>query len=567
MPARLTFEQVIEKMKARWGDKYEYPITQTYKNTSTKIEAICKVHGVFKKSPNSILYAQDNACPTCGIKRGGGSHKFTPEFALKELKVQYPNYQFPEFEEIYEDTGTKMKVICPIHGEFKKSTVQLRTGAGCPKCGIQEFNDRRRGTTEEFIAKAKQIHGDTYDYSKTIYTGAVNLVSINCKVHGDFEQIASTHVSGAGCWQCGVKSRSGVYSPGFISYEEFIVRARAIHGDLYEYSNKDYNGIAGKVNITCKNHGEFKQMATDHTAGSRCPACAGSLSQPQIDLKQYIEFLGFTAEMNYRYGVGRKEIDIYIPEKKLGIEYDGVFWHSSKFRPSNYHTTKRKEVEQAGIELIQIFSDLWINNPETVKQLIANRLGISKPTAHARKTKIRKVDWQEAKPFLDKYHVQGCNVTGNGFGLYQDNELIALMMFSQRLSSRGVKADAGTFELYRYASSIRVQGGASKLLKYAIKELGIKKVISYSDPRLFTGKMYEALGFTNVSWSAPSYSYVYHNDAVEKRYHKSGFRHDRLKEKFGNTYNPNLTEKANCENHKYYQIHDCGLLKWELNPK
>ena len=134
------------------------------------------------------------------------------------------------------------------------------------------------------------------------------------------------------------------------------------------------------------------------------------------------------------------------------------------------------------------------------------------------------------------------------------------MTFTGVASVRGTESKEGYFELARYSTAARVVGGASKLFKHATISLQATKVISYSDNRLFSGGMYEKLKFAKVHVTPPSYSYCAPNQT--ERLHKSHFRHSKLAAKLGNSYNPELTEKANCEAAGYYQVYDCGLTKW-----
>lgn len=125
---------------------------------------------------------------------------------------------------------------------------------------------KERLTTEEFIRKAKAVHGDRYDYSKTVYVNQKTNVVITCLVHGDFTQCPTNHYNGAGCPMCSKNKR--------MTTDDFILRAKAIHGEKYDYSKVNYINNRTKVTIICPNHGEFQQAPDKHLHGSECPACA-----------------------------------------------------------------------------------------------------------------------------------------------------------------------------------------------------------------------------------------------------------------------------------------------------
>ena len=130
----------------------------------------------------------------------------------------------------------------------------------------------RKFTTEDFITKAKEVHGDKYDYSKVEYVNANDKVCIICPEHGEFWQSATHHIHNHGCPKCSYKNKSEKYK---YSTEEIIVKARVIHGDKYDYSKSKYNGMHKKMLIICPEHGEFTQTPANHIGGTGCPKCVG----------------------------------------------------------------------------------------------------------------------------------------------------------------------------------------------------------------------------------------------------------------------------------------------------
>ncbi|WP_445634579.1 Putative excinuclease ABC subunit C [Nostoc sp. DSM 114161] len=163
----------------------------------------------------------------------------------------------------YLNSSTKVNVICPEHGEFKITPSHHLGGVGCRKC----FDDRARNTQEDIIARFRQAHGDRYGYDKVIYTRIDIKVVITCSIHGDFEQVPIAHINGSGCLKCFNQKQT-------LTKEEFIQKARAKHGDRYDYSQANYINIATKVTIICTAHGSFEQSPGNHLRGHRCPDCA-----------------------------------------------------------------------------------------------------------------------------------------------------------------------------------------------------------------------------------------------------------------------------------------------------
>ena len=125
----------------------------------------------------------------------------------------------------------------------------------------------KRLTTGEFILRARKVHGDKYNYSLTDYQNARSTVTIVCSTHGEFEQTPNNHLSGSACSKCSGTNKK-------ITTDEFIKRARKVHGNKYNYSESDYNGAFKKLTIICPIHGTFEQKPSVHTHGSGCHKCA-----------------------------------------------------------------------------------------------------------------------------------------------------------------------------------------------------------------------------------------------------------------------------------------------------
>ena len=141
--------------------------------------------------------------------------------------------------------------------------------------------------TEEFIRRARLVHGDKYNYSKVEYVNSQTKVCIICPIHGEFLQTPDDHLQGHGCIIC------GYYNAGnnVLSTNDFILRAREVHGDKYDYSKTKYNGIYQKICIICPKHGEFKQKPIKHIIGQGCPICAQELCYSETRLFEELKKL------------------------------------------------------------------------------------------------------------------------------------------------------------------------------------------------------------------------------------------------------------------------------------
>lgn len=212
------------------------------------------------------------------------------KFVEKARKVHGDKYDYSKAE--YIDCNTKVCIICPGHGEFWQKPSKHLSGKGCPKC----LHPKPNITTEEFIEKAKQIHGDKYDYSKVEFVNMSTKVCIICPVHGEFWQRPTEHLRGCGCYKC--KMLKSWDTRGRKTTEEWIEEARAVHGDKYDYSKVEYKGTKEKVCIICPEHGEFWQTAGGHLSGYGCKKCAG-LNKPTTE--EWIERVKLIHGNKYDY--------------------------------------------------------------------------------------------------------------------------------------------------------------------------------------------------------------------------------------------------------------------------
>jgi len=276
----------------------------------------------------------------------------------------------------------------------------------------------------------------------------------------------------------------------------------------------------------------------------------------------FIETLNIPFIKNDRNILDGKELDVYIYSKNLGIEFDGLYWHSNIYKDKNYHLNKTNLAESKGIQLIHIFEDEWVNKPDIVKSIIKSKLGIFNDRIYARKTIIKKVDDNNLiRTFLNENHIQGFIGSKVKIGLFYNDELVSLMTFGSLRRSMGQKENKeGYYEMLRFATKLNTQviGGASKMLNYFIKNYHPKEILTYADRRYSNGKLYLKLGFDFIKKTEPNYWYIKKNQI--KREYRFKYRKDVLiKEGF----DKNKTEKEIMLERGYYHIYDCGMYKYK----
>ena len=199
---KLTTEEFIEKANQVHSNLYKYNKTK-YINSRTKVIITCPIHGDFEQLANAHLQGQK--CPKCM-----NCYRLnTLDFIEKSNKVHNNKYDYSNV--IYVNMKSKVKIICPIHGEFNQVPVSHLNGCGCPKCANKHRNDWHKKSTEQFIEQAIKIHSNKYSYSKVDYKKSSDKVCIICPDHGEFWQTPHNHLSGQGCPKCQLKSQTKLY--------------------------------------------------------------------------------------------------------------------------------------------------------------------------------------------------------------------------------------------------------------------------------------------------------------------------------------------------------------------
>lgn len=274
-------------------------------------------------------------------------------------------------------------------------------------------------------------------------------------------------------------------------------------------------------------------------------------SSYETEITLWLETLGFSFKTNDRKIIPPSELDFYIPDHNLAIEFNGLYWHSDKHVSSDYHKKKYEACATKGIRLLMINEDEWITKKESIKRKILNICGLSEKSVGARKLNVRKIG-KEANHFVDAYHIQGkSTAVFASYGAFYEDELVAVMQFNKQ---RGT----GIVELVRFCTDGKIYAGVfSKLFKAAIINEEWIEVISFADLRYSDGNLYERNGFEKIDVIPPDYRYV----KKETTYHKSNFTKARIAEKFGLDMST-LTESQAMQQLGYRKIYDCGKIKY-----
>lgn len=288
-----------------------------------------------------------------------------------------------------------------------------------------------------------------------------------------------------------------------------------------------------------------------------------SVTEFERKLSEHFNKLGVEIVVKDRKIIAPKEIDIYFPSIKLGIEINGGYWHSEQFKIGrNYHLDKTLAAKQQGVELWHFWDWEFENNYPLILSKIEHQLGLSSKI-FARKLSIGTVDYNEKKAFLEQNHIQSDCVSKINIGLYDwDHNLIMVGTFG---SSRFNQAS--NWELLRLATkqNTSVVGGASKIIQHFVDNYmdDGQTLLSYSHRRFGSGNVYGKIGFELQGTSPPSYFYVKAGKPMGSR---NQWQKHLLESKLSE-FDPGLSEKENMKANGYYRIWDCGQMIFVLTKK
>lgn len=532
MPKKLTKNEFILRAITLHGDKYDYSKVD-FVNLKSEVVITCNLHGDFTQIAKCHL--KGSKCPKCYSYKDKSPQDW---FITEAKKVHGDRYDYSTVS--VKDKTTPIEIKCKVHGSFYQQPVNHLAGNNCMECSREES----RLTTEQFISKSKEKHGNYYSYDNTSYTLADEKVIITCPVHGDFLQKPYAHMDGQGCNKCKVDSTR-------LTTETFIIKAINIHKNKYSYDKVEYKSNKEPVTIYCPVHGYYNQIADYHMQGRGCPECGltSYISKAENTIVSHIKSLGLEVQQSNRSLISPYELDIIIPEKKIAIEYNGIRWHSEKFgKDKYYHKNKTNLCKDKGYRLIHIWEDDFINDAKKELDFISYCLGTSsQKKVYARQTTIKTISNKEGRTFLDKHHIQGSGTGTFYYGMFLEDELIAVTSFL-------VKKDHA--ELTRHTSDRQIVGGLGKVTKLVSKELK-QDILSFCDLSRFDGKSYLTCGYEIDKELLPDYKYVVGNE----RQHKFVWRKKNIEKKLPDIYNPDLTEKEMMELADIPRIWDCGKLR------
>lgn len=454
--------------------------------------------------------------------------------------------------EIIAGTNKKLLWVCPSgHSYTATGNHRVVSSTGCPYCsGRMAFPGETDLATQSPELIKLWSDKNTLDPS-TILPNSNKKAWWVCSEGHEWEAQINSVSKGSRCPYCsGRKSVVG------------LTDLASLRPDLVaSWSDKniispDEVSVSSSYRATwiCEKGHEWDSYVYNRSYGKDCPRCSVHISRPEDELAEFVSSLGVTIIRNDRKVISPKELDIFVVDKNIAIEFNGVYSHSSKFKSDNtYHYKKWKACHDLGIQLITVWEDEWLQKKDLVKALITHKLGLStERKVPARKTKVSPISYESCSVFLNKHHIQGSASGTHYLGLTYGDDLVAVMV---------LKKSGDSLVLERYATSCNVVGGHSKLISWVRKSLSFDKIITFADLCVSDGSLYEKTGWRFDKELSPDYKYLVNRQRV----HKFGYRLTRFKNDPTLEYVEGLTEKDLAQLNGLFRVYDCGKRRYVLD--
>lgn len=458
-------------------------------------------------------------------------------YTQESLSKEYAGFGFELLPLISRPNSSVPHLVrCKNGHEIRLRISDARRGIGCSRCSRNYMH-----TIDEARALLKK-HG--YTLVTDEYTGNKQKLETICPNGTKYLTSFNQFDRGGRCWCCVVadirkKLQLEIEPDGYEVLPETI-------------KDREFKTL---FSVKCPKGHVTAVYPNNYLRGNRCRVCAlhNKSSKGQTEIQEYVSSLGFRAGSDTEV-LGRKEIDVYVPSKRVGIEHNGNYWHSEKFRDPDYHLQKLEAATAAGIRLLQFWEDEWENKRAVVEEIIKRALDVPCRRVGARACSLRVLDVPTRRHFLDQYHLQGDTRAPRAWGLYLGDELL------QALSVRRTYYDGGDprWEIARVASKfdVVVVGGLSRLVAQAkayVKSRDGDSLWTFADRRYSLGTGYVKAGFLSEGASAPGFWYVNGSERV----HRYTLRKSK-------DCPETMTNDEYRESQGWVKLWDCGQLRFRV---
>jgi len=481
------------------------------------------------------------------------------EYQLEVNKTRHLDITTQELYHIYFEIAEIPKCDCGKNKKFLSFKGGYNETCGRSDCAIlKRSTSNSDNKLKEYIKSIEAAGFKLLEKSTCINKEYL----FKCKCGNEFKEVLKKVYNGKECETCTFNKRSNIRA---YTEKEFI--------DVLKNKNNNMKLISkyipGKIylDFKCKCGNISNMQISNVMRGGTCLKCSKQNSNVELEIIEYIKSLGVNNILhNNRKILNGKELDIFLPDYNIAIEYNGLLWHSRGLTfPSNIdkfnkfkHNDKTNLCINNNIHLLQIFENEWYENKDKWKSVIRNKLKKNKNKIYARKTVFKKITSSEASIFCENNHLQGKGTSSLNYGLFYNTELVSVMTFSK---ARFIKDANIKYEMIRFCNKINhsIIGGASKLLKN-FRLLHTGGIVSYANRRWSDGHLYKMLGFNLKNISVPNYFYFNKERILWSRNKFQKHKLSKLE-----IFDIKKTETENMFLNGYRQIHDCGNYVFVLN--
>lgn len=442
---------------------------------------------------------------------------------------------------------------CVVCGHGWETSVQKRVaGRGCPACAGKVVNPDR-SLAALYPILAAELIGD----ATSVLPGSGKRANWRCSVcsHEWSAVIANRALKARGCPACaGYVAIAG--STDLATTHPSLAAEIADGTDPTKVKAGSHDRVQWACGVCSFTW--VTEIYNRALYGGGCPTCYKKtfVSRFETEVADFVRLHVEDVETTVRYLRGVTELDIYIPRLRLGIECQGVYWHTEQAgKGPGHHKKKREAAAAVRVQLIQVWEDDWRDRRHVVERMLLHKLGVSQlPLVSARKTETTVLSSAEAKAFFEQNHIQGHVSASHYFGLLEreSGDLVAAMSLKRT-------ADPETLRLERYATSVRVPGGHSKLVKFAEQMIPEwESLLTFADLEVSDGALYEKTGWTRDAELAPDYRYV----VKGRRAHKFGYRLARFRSDPHLVFEENRTEQELAAINGLDRVWDSGKIRY-----
>jgi hypothetical protein len=517
-------KHTIEYVKQSFEAEGYSLVSKEYKDSHAKLISICPNGHEYSVSFTKWLSGRRCLC-------GRGKQRLTIEFIKKEFEKRGYTLLSKEYKH-----NEKLKYICPEGHKHEIRWDHFQSGHGCPYCA---------GRPIITIADVKKsFESEGYTLLSKEYINSYTKLEYICSEGHKYSTAWRFWKKGHRCPECANNIRKTI---------DFIRSEFEKSG--YKVLTENYINHHQKLHTICpEGHDYYVSWSNWQQHGGSCPKCKEwGTSQQELLITDFVKTLCDDIIEHDRTLIKPLELDIIIPDKKIAIEYCGLYWHSELFgKDKKYHLNKLIKCEEKGYRLITIFEDELVFKKDILFSRLKNLLTTyASDTIYARKCKIKEINAEQVGVFCNCNHTQGY---GSGakikLGAFYKDELVSIMTFSKPSIAKRYRDTTGlVWELHRFCSKInyRIVGIASKLLKHFERNYEWNNIFSYADRRWSDGNVYNQLGFRFSGYVSPSYWYIKGQNRLRKI-------KDELKDK---------TEWEIRKSQGLNRIWDCGNIRFD----